>query len=195
MSPDLEIRSFRAVFALERRIYRIDTLRLNPGGIPLRGIGYAASLVVIALIAGVLPPTAWLAPLLPWYLRDIGAPLAGALLLGAMRLDGRPVHSAIASLLAYVAGPRKLNALTPQRDRSACWRPPNVLLLPDGSDACFRRLRYRGPGAVLVMHPHVRSQPTLGRRADVTLHPLPAADRGVQVIELAEGGLLHVRPR
>ena len=30
-----------SVFALERRIYRIDTLRLNPSGVPLRGIGYA----------------------------------------------------------------------------------------------------------------------------------------------------------
>jgi len=52
VSSPLEVRSFRSVFALERRIYRIDTLRLNPSGIPLRGIGYAASLVAAALIAG-----------------------------------------------------------------------------------------------------------------------------------------------
>jgi hypothetical protein len=33
----MEIRSFRRVFDLERRIYRVDRLRLNPGGIPVRG--------------------------------------------------------------------------------------------------------------------------------------------------------------
>jgi len=195
MSADLEVRSFRSVFALERRIYRIDTLRLNPSGLPLRGIAYAAALVIAALVAGAIPPTAWLDPLLPWYVRDVGAPLAGALLLGAIRLDGRPFHSAAASLLAYAGGPRRMNAFTPQRDRCGCWRPPSVLLLPDGSDACFRRLRYRGPGAVLVTHPHVRSEPGLLRRADVTLHPLPTAHGGAYVIELAERGLLDVRPR
>ena len=78
MSSTLEVRSFRSVFALERRIYRIDTLRLNPSGIPLRGICYAAALVVVALVAGAVPPTAWLDPLIPWYVRDLGAPLAAA---------------------------------------------------------------------------------------------------------------------
>jgi len=192
---DLEVRSFRSVFALERRIYRIDTLRLNPSGIPLRGIGYAATLVVAALIAGAIPPTAWLDALLPWYVRDIGVPLAGAVLLGAIRLDGRPFHSAAASLVAYAAGPRTMSAFTAHRDRRGRWRPPSVLLLPDGSDARFRKLRYRGPGAVLVTHPHVRSERHALSRADVTLRPLPTATGKPQVIELAERGLLDVRPR
>ena len=36
-----------------------------------------------------LPPTAWLDPLVPWYVRDLGVPLAGATLLGccASRVD------------------------------------------------------------------------------------------------------------
>jgi len=195
MSADLEVRSFRSVFALERRIYRIDTLRLNPSGLPLRGIAYAAALVIAALVAGAIPPTAWLDPLLPWYARDIGVPLAGSVFLGAIRLDGRPFHTAAASLVAYAAGPRIANALKPQPDRSAPWRPPSVLLLPDGSDARFRRLRYRGPGAVLVTHPHIRSEPNLLGRADVTLRPLPTATGGPRVIELAERGLLDVMPR
>ena len=36
----IEIRSYRAVFDLERRIYRVDRLRLNPGGVPVRGVVY-----------------------------------------------------------------------------------------------------------------------------------------------------------
>jgi hypothetical protein len=195
MTADLEVRSFRSVFALERRIYRIDTLRLNPGGIPLRGIGYATSLVLAALVAGAVPPTAWLNPLLPWYVRDIGAPLAAALVLGALRVDGRPFHSAAVSLLSYVARSRTMSGFAAHRGRGGRWHPPSVLLLPDGSDACFRRLRYRGPGAVLVTHPHVRSERKLIRRADVTLHPVSAGNGGAQVIELAEEGLLDVRSR
>lgn len=194
MTADLEVRSFRSVFALERRIYRIDTLRLNPGGIPLRGIGYATSLVLAAVVAGAIPPTAWLDPLLPWYVRDIGAPLAAALVLGAVRVDGRPFHSATLSLLSYAARSRTMSGFAADRGRGR-WHPPSVLLLPDGSDACFRRLRYRGPGAVLVAHPHVRSQRRSIRRADVTLHPVSAGNASAQMIELAQDGLLVVRSR
>ncbi len=43
----IEIRSYRAVFDLERRIYRVDQLRLNPGGIPVRGVVY-----FLAILAG-----------------------------------------------------------------------------------------------------------------------------------------------
>ncbi|HEY7966960.1 MAG TPA: hypothetical protein VID68_08030 [Solirubrobacteraceae bacterium] len=195
MSVEIEVRSFRSVFALERRIYRIDTLRLNPGGIPLRGIGYAAALIVAALIAGATPPTAWLDPFVPWYVRDVGAPLATAVALGAIRVDGRPFHSAAGSLVEHTLAPRSLNALTPQCRSRARWRPPSVLLLPDGSDPGFRRFRYRGPGAVLVSRPHVLMERRRCRRADVTLHPLPGGAGNVQVIELADGGLLDVRPR
>ena len=46
----MEIRSYRAVFDLERRIYRIDRLRLNPAGVPVRGIVYF--LALLAAIAG-----------------------------------------------------------------------------------------------------------------------------------------------
>ena len=42
-----EIRSFRRVFDLERRIYSIDRLRLNPAGVPVRGVVY----LLIALAA------------------------------------------------------------------------------------------------------------------------------------------------
>lgn len=195
MSSPLEIRSFRSVFALERRIYRIDTLRLNPSGIPLRGIGYAASLVAVALIAGALPPTAWLDPLIPWYVRDLGLPLTAAILLGALRVEGRPVHLAAVALLAHALTRRRLSALAPLPRRGARWRPPPVLWIPDGSDARFRSLRYRGPGAVLVHHPHLLAEWPRRRRADVTLHPLAGPRGQPTALELAPGAVLEVRPR
>jgi hypothetical protein len=195
VSSPLEIRSFRSVFALERRIYRIDTLRLNPGGIPLRGIVYAAVAVLVALLAGALPPTAWLDPLIPWYVRDLGIPLAAATLLGALRVEGRPFHLAALALLGHAFTRRRLSALAPLPRRGGRWRPPPVVWLPDGSDARFRALRYRGPGAVLVHHPHLRAEWPPRRRADVTLHPLTGAPVRDTVLELATGAVLEIRTR
>jgi hypothetical protein len=191
----LEVRSFRSVFALERRIYRLDTLRLNPSGIPLRGIGYAAVLVLTALLAGALPPTAWLDPLIPWYVRDLGLPLAGATLLGALRVDGRPFHLSALALFGHALARRRLSSLAPLPCRCARWRPPAVLCIPDGSDTRFRSLRYRGPGAVLVHHPHLRAEWSPSRRADITLHPLAGARGRAIVLELAAGAVLEVRTR
>lgn len=190
-----EIRSYRSVFALERRIYRIDTLRLHPGGVPLRGIVYAAALIAAALLAGALPPLSWLDPLIPWYLRDIGLPLAAAWLLGAARVDGRPFHLAALALLTHRCGPRCLTRLAPHARDGGRWRPPPVAWLPDGSDARFRALRYRGPGAVLVRGPHERREWSWPGRADVTLHPLEGAVGRTSVLELSAGAVLEVRGR
>ncbi len=193
MSAPLEVRSFRCVFALERRIYRIDTLRLNPGGIPLRGIVYAAALVMVALAAGSLPLTAWAVGAIPWYLRDIGLPFLTATLLGAMRIEGRPFHTAALSLLALAGGCRRFEALVPVRRRSRRWRPPPLICIPDGSDAGFRSLRYRGPGAVMVKRPHLRAEWSSLRRVDVSIHPAAGVLERAVVLELAAGAVLEVR--
>jgi len=194
VSPPLEVRSFRSVFALERRIYRIDTLRLNPGGIPLRGIVYAAALSLAALLAGTVPPTSWLDAVVPWYVRDVAAPLALATLLGALRVEGRPAHVAVGAVLGHALGPRRLSRLEPAAMRPVRWRPPEVLLIPDGSEPCFRRLRYRGPGAVLVRRPHLRAAWSRPTRTDLTLHELAGAPPAHgSVIELAAGAVLEVR--
>lgn len=194
MSAPLEIRSFRSVFALERRIYRVDTLRLNPNGIPLRGIVYAALLVAAALAASALPPSRWIDPLIPWYARDLAIPLVAATLVGTLRIEGRPFHLAALALLGFKLAPRRLSALAPLSLGGRCWRPPPVLWIPDGSDARFRSLRYHGPGAVLVRRPHVRAEWSR-RRADVTLHPLPGRLPRATVLQLAPGAVLEVRVR
>jgi hypothetical protein len=88
--PDatVEIRSYRNVFALERRLYRIDGLPLNPAGVPLRGIAYFAVLLAVAMAARTLPPVS----LVPWYVGNVLAPAALAFLLCSVRIDGRPFH-------------------------------------------------------------------------------------------------------
>jgi hypothetical protein len=195
LSSQLEIRSFRSVFALERRIYRIDTLRLNPSGIPLRGIGYAVVLILVALVAGAVPPTSLLDGVIPWYLRDAVMPLGLAAVLGALRLEGRPFHVAAGALLGHGLGPRRLSMLGPLPWGGGRWHPPELLLIPDGSDARFRRLRYRGPGAVLIRQPHVRAEWSKFARADVTLHPVARDGAGACALDLAAGAVLEVRSR
>lgn len=197
MGEQIEIRSFRAVFALERRIYRIDTLALNPSGVPLRGIAWALALVVMALVAGALPPTRWLDSLAPWYVRDVGLPLGAAWLCASMRIDGRPLHAAARSCAGHLLGARTLHGLCPPARGERRWEPPSILCIPDGSDPRFRALRYRGPGAVLIARPHVRSEwRATGRRVAVTLQPLPGPPAArASVLELAAGAILEVHRR
>ena len=109
----IEIRSYRAVFDLERRIYRVDQLRLNPGGIPVRGVVYFLAILLAMLIAGGLPLVGAAIGALPWYLRDLALPVASATVLSVIRIEGRPFHLAAYALLRYRAGSRRLAGVRP----------------------------------------------------------------------------------
>jgi hypothetical protein len=152
----LEIRSYRDVFSLERRIYRIDTVRLNPGGIPMRGVAYFAVLLAAVLLLASLPVTGWLLAMLPWYLRDVLLSLGGAALFALVRVEGRAFHLAAYALLRHATDGRDVCGLRARRALPVGrrWAPPELVLIADGSDARLRRLRFTGPGAVLVALPH-----------------------------------------
>ncbi len=201
----IEIRSYRRVFDLERRIYSVDHLRLNPGGVPVRGVVYFLAILLAGLIVGDLPLLGVLATKLPWYLRDIALPGAGATVLSAIRLEGRTFHLAAYALVRHRVGPRRLAGGRRCAAVGALWFPREVVLLPDGSDSRMRRLRYTGPGAVLVSIEHERRGRARERGATATARPgrrpaltiaqpagARALDRG-QVIALGRGARLRVR--
>jgi hypothetical protein len=197
---EIEVRSYRAVFALERRVYQVDTLRLNPAGVPMLGLAYCAALVLLALLARAVPGSSILLAPLPWYLVDLVAPVGVGALLAMLRIEGRPFHLAAAGLLRLAIGPRRFRRLTPLRRRRATWQPPPVLLIPDGSEGRPRALRYRGPGAVRVSFAHDRVEwprALIGwRRRDVSLHPVAGARPARPIaLELAEGRSLVVATR
>jgi hypothetical protein len=152
----IEIRSYRRVFDLERRIYSVDRLRLNPGGVPVRGVVYFLALLSAGLIVAGLPLLGALADELPWYLRDVALPGAGATVLSAIRVEGRTFHLAAQALVRYWTGPRRLAGQRRCAAAGELWRMPEIVMLPDGSDSRMRRLRYTGPGAVLVSVEHER---------------------------------------
>jgi hypothetical protein len=201
----MDVRSYRRVFDLERRIYRVDRLRLNPAGVPVRGIVYFLVIVGLALLAARLPLLALVASGVPWYLRDVALPGGFAALLTVIRIEGRPFHLAAQALLRYRAGWRRLSCLRPCGPSSfafpgARWMPEQIVLLPDGSEGRMRRLRYAGPGAVLVAVAHHRQLRggmlgLLGRRQRVVIRQRlgAAPPRRGQVIVLERAAQLHVR--
>lgn len=201
----MEIRSYRRVFDLERRIYRVDRLRLNPGGVPVRGVAYLTALLAAVLTLARLPLLGEALRVFPWFLRDVGFPCAAAALLTVMRVDGRPFHLMALTLARYWTSPRRLSGLSRPADLGALWRPDDLIALPDGSDGRMRRLRFTGPGTATVTVRHDRrgasEHGSVGtvrwpKRRVVSIRESASATplRHAEMIQLRSGAVLHVHP-
>src|SRR3954468_10404007 len=93
MADRVIIRSYRRVFEVDRRIYRVDRWALPvPGGVPLRAVGYFAAGVLAVVILGSLPLTSELVGMLSAPLRYVVLPLAIAVLGTQAAPDGRTAH-------------------------------------------------------------------------------------------------------
>jgi hypothetical protein len=114
MDDVLQIRSFRVVFDLERRIHRIDQFRVPlPYGLPLRSLGYGVTALIGVLVLGRLPLVGGLLGLLPAPARYVLVPIGVSYALTQLRLDGRTAHAAVVAWLRYVTAPRALVAFRP----------------------------------------------------------------------------------
>lgn len=184
-------RSYRSVFALERRIFRIDRVRLNPTGVPVRGVVYVA--VIAGLVAALarLPVTGWVLGLLPGVIRTLGLPVVLGALACVARVDGRPLHAAAGAVLAFVVRPRRLWLLEPYHP-SRPWRPAAVVFVSSGMESSLGRVRFRGPGAAHLRVAHRRSPHRSARGA--VLRVTDGGDENAgQVIVLRDGGVLETR--
>lgn len=195
----IEIRSFRRVFDLERRVYSVDRFRLNPAGVPVRGIVYVLVALMVAISVARLPLIGSLLRLAPWYVRDIAAPAAVAALLAVIRLDGRSFHLAARAGIAWGLAPSRVVSVSMRSETGSLWHPAELILLPDGSDHRLRSMRFTGPGAVLVLAAHrlavgERCKTGLSRRRTVTLsRGAGARPRRGSVVALARSSRLVVR--
>jgi hypothetical protein len=187
----IEVRSYRTVFDLQRRVYRIDGVRLNPSGVPVRGVVYAVVLALVVAALTAMPVVELAVRELPWPVRHLLLPVALAVALSAVRIDGRPCHIAVRAVAGLVAGPRRVSCWRRAPSLPRVWRPPDVVLIPDGSDSRPRRSRFRGPGAVVVAVGHQVHQRGGSR---VTVRPAQRAHPARKVIVLAQGGTLDIRP-
>jgi hypothetical protein len=87
MAERVVIRSYRRVFEVDRRIYRVDRWALPvPGGVPLRAVGYFATTVLVMVLLGEL------VSFLSAPLRFVVVPLAVAVLATQAAPDGRTAH-------------------------------------------------------------------------------------------------------
>jgi len=149
-----EIRSYRRVFDLERRIYAIDRVRLNPSGVPVRGVVYAAAAAFALALLSRVPLLGRPLAATPWLLRDLVLPAATGALMSVLRIDGRSCHAAMAAVAGFARSPRRLAALRPAGPLGARWLPSALIVLPGATEGGARRLRYRGPGVVLLAAAH-----------------------------------------
>src|SRR3954453_7290926 len=93
MADRVIIRSYRRVFEVDRRIYRVDRWALPvPGGVPLRAVGYFAAAGLAGVSPASLPLTAELVGVLSPPLRYVVLPLAIAILGTQAAPDGRTAH-------------------------------------------------------------------------------------------------------
>lgn len=149
-----QVRSFRVVFELERRIHRIDRWRIPvPHGIPLHGLAYAAcALLLVVLLSGVPLVGDSLALLAP-PLRLVILPVGVAYVLTRWRMDGRLAHATALAWLRQATDPSRLSGF---RSAAALGRVVSLgelALVPDERCARYRRAAVVGPARLVLRYP------------------------------------------
>lgn len=150
---EIEIRSFGVVFALDRRLHRIDRWRLPlPYGLPLRSIGYAAAALTLVLVLSSLPLIGLVLSGLPTPVRLALLPAAAAYALTSLKVDGRSAHEAGLGLARWWLGPRvrvgDRSGLAP----GAIVVFGDVVVAPDGRGPRLRRGVVTGPARAAVRY-------------------------------------------
>lgn len=156
-SRGIQLRGYRRVFRIERRLFRFDRWRLPyPHGVPLRGIGYFLVLELCVFALSRLPIFGALIDLWGPAIPFLGLPLGGAFLLMQGRIDGRPPHHVLASLVWWSLRPRCLAGL------SACPREgeevlplEEVAVAFDARESFLVKGRVMGPAKVTFRYPAV----------------------------------------
>jgi hypothetical protein len=191
MGERLIIRSYRRVFEVDRRIYRVDRWALPvPGGVPLRGVAYFAAALVAVIVLGRLPGLDELLGAVAPPLRYVVGPLAVAVLASQAAPDGRAAHRFARSWLGLRLRSRRCSAgrRVPGEGEPVAWHGRVAVRWDSESPRLIRGI-VRGPARVVFAHP-VRLLVRGGR--------LVARDGGSgaggDAVVLCGGERLEVRP-
>jgi hypothetical protein len=163
----LQIRSFRVVFDLERRLHKVDRWRIPlPYGVPVRGLVYGIAALAAVMTLTRLPLAGALVGLLPPSVRYAVLPCGVAVALTRLRIDGRPAHRALCALARHLAGPGRLVAFRPA-PADAVVVLGDVTLAADERASRYRPAEIRGPVVLRLRYP-VRGRQ---RRSTLVLEP------------------------
>jgi len=201
----MHIRSYRRVFNVDRRIYRLDDWTLPvPGGVPLRAIAYFAGTLLAVLIARQLPLLGAALGALNPPLRYLVLPLLIATLGSQIAPDGRAAHRFARDWIWLAVRRRRRSAgrPLPLEQELIAWHaelllkttPPNARR--EGGRVVWRHARVRGPAdvffAALADVEHRRRGAIIARPH----HPHSTRRRGVAVdwVKVPAGSTLEVRP-
>jgi TcpE family len=183
------VRSYRRVFEVDRRIYRVDRWALPvPGGVPLRGVGYFAVAVVTVILLEQLPGIGDLLGALAAPLRFVVLPLAVAIVATQAAPDGRPAHRFALDWLRLRIRARRHSAgrPVPLEQEPIAWHG-TLAVRWDEHAPHLHRARVRGPVCVAFTAP-VELRDRRGGRVVAR----PGGDRPSTVV-IGGGQVLEVR--
>lgn len=150
------LRGYRRVFHFERRLFHFHNWRIPyPHGVPLRGIGYFVIFEFAMLCAERLPVLSQLVGLFGSVTLHLAIPALGAFLLMQVRIDGRPPHHVLASLVLYQLRPRCLAGLEPAPEVGCDVAPGDVAIAYDAREPFSVPGRLKGPAKVTLRYPSV----------------------------------------
>lgn len=177
---EIHIRSFGVVFALDRRLHRIDRWRLPlPYGLPLRSIGYAAVAVIVVLVVGRLPVLGAVLGTLPVPVRLALLPAGIAYTLTSLKIDGRSAHEALFGLALWWSGPRVLAGWRRRAEVESSVRFRDLTVAPDGRGPQLRPGVVRG--AVVASYRYPAEVAQQGRTLVVRQRDRRPLDEGFEV--------------
>jgi hypothetical protein len=152
------VRSYALVFKIERKLFRIDRWRLPlPGGLEVRAILYATTILLGMLIVSRLPGFGLLLGVLP-------APLHWGLIPGGLtfvllklQIEGRAPHRVLASLTSWYFSEHLITA-SGKADRQRVHAPIDTIwIVPDWQAPRYRTAEITGPARVVCRYPvHAR---------------------------------------
>jgi TcpE family len=192
MAERLVIRSYRRVFEVDRRIYRVDRWALPvPGGVPLRGLAYFVATLGLVVLLAPLPGIGDLLEVLTPPLRYVVLPLAVAVLGTQAAPDGRTAHRFAADWLRFRLRARRRCARrpVPLEGEAVPWH--GVLAVRwDAQAAQLHRARVRGPALVAFAEAvEFRDR----RRGRLVARPRGSSP-GPHTVVIGSGQVLEVRP-
>jgi hypothetical protein len=191
----IPIRSYRGIFSVDRRIYRIERWRLPvPGGVPLRAVLYFVGALVFMLVLRRGPGIGGLLGFVhPAYLYVI-FPTAVAVFGTRVVPDGRAPHRFARDWLAFhLRSHRRSAGRTVPLERERVGSGSALAIRPDAHGLDLRCARITGPGEVAFREPVVVSR----RRSGLVARPVGARRKRGTVtdhVELRPGERLLIRP-